>query len=148
MENENKYKIIYVDMVADMLHYGHLNYLTQIYDNLIKNTNNKLYLGIHNDNVAQFYKRKPILTMNERINILSYFPLIDKIIPNAPINVDEEYIILHKIDFICMPNNRTDEEIKLMYEYAQKNNMIKIFNYTESISRSDIIKRIKDINDL
>ena len=105
MENEKKYNIIYIDMVADMLH---------------KNTNNKLYLGIHNDIDVQVYKRKPILTMNERINILSYFPLIDKIIPNAPINVDEEYIKLHKIDFICMPNNRTDEEIKLMYEYPQK----------------------------
>ena len=56
-----KNKIIYLDMVADLLHFGHLNYLTQIYDKLVKKTDNKLYVGIHNDNDVQTYKRKPIL---------------------------------------------------------------------------------------
>ena len=143
-----KNKIIYLDMVADLLHFGHLNYLTQIYDKLVKNTDNKLYVGIHNDNDVQTYKRKPILTMEERLKILSFFPLIDKIIPNAPINVSEEYIKLHDIDIICMPNNRTLEEIELMYNYPYKNKMIMIFNYTETISTSNIIKRIKERNDL
>ena len=143
-----KNKIIYLDMVADLLHFGHLNYITQIYDKLVKNTDNKLYVGIHNDNDTEIYKRKPILTMEERLKILSFFPLIDKIIPNAPINVSEEYIKLHDIDIICMPNNRTFEEIKLMYNYPYQNKMIMIFNYTETISTSNIIKRIKERNDL
>ena len=38
--------IIYTDMVADLYHYGHSKYLENIYNKLIKNTNNSLYVGI------------------------------------------------------------------------------------------------------
>ena len=145
---EKKSEIIYVEMVADLLHYGHLNYLTNIYEKLIKNTNNKLYLGIHNDTDTQIYKRKPVLNMNERIKILSFIHFVDKIIPNAPISVTQEYLNLHNIDKICMPNNRTEEEIKLMYEIPYKNNMMVIFDYTTTISTSEIINRIQNRDDL
>ena len=145
---ETNSKIIYVEMVADLLHYGHLNYLKNIYEKLIKNTTNKLYLGIHNDNEIQIYKRRPVLNMNERIKILSFVPFVDKIIPNAPVSVTQDYINLHKIDKICMPNNRTEEEIKLMYEIPYKNNMMVIFDYTTTISTSEIINRIQNRDDL
>lgn len=142
-------KIIYTDMVADLLHHGHLNYLTQIHERLVKNTNNKFYVGIHNNIDIQIYKRHPVLTMEERIKILNYFPLIDKIISNAPVSLNEEYIKSHKINILCIPNNRTEEEIKLMYQIPIKLGIkIEKFNYCQEISTSDIIKRIKNRDDL
>ena len=51
--------IIYTDMVADLYHYGHAKYLENIYNKLIKNTNNLFYIGIHNDLDVQSYKRRP-----------------------------------------------------------------------------------------
>lgn len=139
-------KIIYVDMVADLLHYGHLNYLTQIHKRLVEGTNNKLYLGILNNESVKLYKRDPVLSMEERIKVLSFFNLVDKIIPNAPLTVDNEYIKLHNIYKICIPNNRTKEEIDLMY--PNLNDMLEIFDYTTTISTSEIIKRIKNRDDL
>lgn len=142
-------KIIYTDMVADLLHFGHLKYLTNIYNSLVKNTNNKLYVGIHNDKDVLSYKRRPILTMEERIKILEYFPLIDKLIPNAPVSISEDYIKLYKINFLCVPNNRTSQELELMYKIPlQLGVKIKYFDYCKDISTSSIIKRIKDSNDL
>lgn len=87
--------------------------------------------------------------MEERIKILNYFPLIDKIISNAPVSLNEEYIKSHKINILCIPNNRTEEEIKLMYQIPIKLGIkIEKFNYCQEISTSDIIKRIKNRNDL
>jgi choline-phosphate cytidylyltransferase len=142
-------KIIYTDMVADLLHFGHLRFLTQIHERLVKNTNNKFYVGIHNNIDTQTYKRNPVLTMEERIKILEYFPLIDKIISNAPVTLTEEYIKLHKINTFCIPNNRSEEEINLMYKIPIELGIkIETFDYCQEISTSDIIKRIKNRDDL
>ena len=142
-------KIIYTDMVADLLHYGHLQYLQQIYNRLIKNTNNKLYVGIHNNQDVQVYKRNPVLTMEERIKILEYFHLIDKIIPNAPVTLTKEYINLHQINTLCVPNNRTPEELKLMYKIPIELGVkIEYFKYCDQMTTSKIIERIKERDDL
>ena len=141
--------IIYTDMVADLLHYAHLQYLEQIYNRLIKNTNNKLYVGIHNNQDVQVYKRNPVLTMEERIKVLEYFPLIDKIIPDAPVTINEEYINLHQINTLCVPDNRTQEELELMYKIPIELGIkIEYFNYCKEMSTSKILKRIKERDDL
>lgn len=139
--------IIYTDMVADLFHYGHYNYLKQISEKY-KKEGDLLYVGIHNDIEPQVYKRKPILSMDERIKVIQCCNLIDKIIPNAPVTVTMEYLNSHNIDMLVIPDNRTDDEIKLMYPEPYKLNMIKQVNYTAGISTSDIIKRIKNRDDL
>ena len=88
------------------------------------------------------------MTTEERIETLSYNPYIDKIIPNAPIDISEEYINKYKLDIICIPNNRTDEEIKFMYNIPSKLNMIHKFDYTDTILTTEIIQRIKNRTDL
>ena len=50
-------------------------------------------MGILNNESVKLYKRDPVLSMEERINVLSFFNLVDKIIPNAPLTVDNEYIV-------------------------------------------------------
>jgi|TARA_B100001057_G_scaffold408883_1_gene423299 cytidyltransferase-like protein len=141
-------KIVYTDMVADLFHYGHVNYLKQIHDKYIKNTDNKLYVGIHHNDDVKIYKRIPILNMQERIKVISCCKYIDCIIPYAPLVVDKDYIKKHKLDIICIPNNRTEQEINSWYKYPKDNNMIQTFNYTSEISTSDIIKKIKNRTDL
>lgn len=136
--------IIYTDMVADLYHYGHMRWLENIYLKFIKGTDNKLFVGVHNDDIVVTYKSKPIMTMEERIKTLSYNTYINKIIPNAPLYITEDYINEYKLDIICIPNNRTEEEIKLMCEIPYKLNMIHKLDYTHTISTTKIINRIKN----
>jgi len=138
--------IFYTDVVADLFHYGHLNYFKAIYD--MKKEGDIFIVGVHNDEVTLSYKRTPVLTMEERIKVLEGCKYIDKIIPNSPITKTKEYIDLHKIDIIFTPSNRTDDEIKLMLEVPYKLGIIRRIPYTSSISTTDIIKRIKDRKDL
>ena len=136
--------ILYVDMVADLLHYGHINFIKIIYMNY-KNNDDKIYIVIHNDETVESYKRKPILTMDERIKVLECCKYIDKIIPNAPLKVTNEFIELYGIDKLFIPNNRTNEDNQLMLSNISNNSHIKIItiDYTYEISTTDIINRIK-----
>lgn len=141
--------IIYTDMVADLYHYGHANYIESIYNKLIKDTNNLLYVGIHNDSAVESYKRKPILTMPERIKVLQSNKFIDKIIPNAPLYLTKEYLLEHNINVLCIPDNRTIDEINEWYKPAIDIgiNIVK-FPYTNEISTSSIITKIRNRTDL
>ena len=134
--------IFYIDLVADLLHYGHINYLKKINEYKL-NEGDKLYVGIHNDKTVEEYKRIPILTMDERIKVLECCKYIDKIIPDAPLKITDEFLKLHGIDKLFVPNNRTDEDNILMYSDIKDSNIeiIKI-PYTNTISTTDIINRI------
>lgn len=138
--------IFYTNMVADMFHYGHSEYLRKIYE--LKKEGDKLYVGIHNDETVKSYKRLPVLTMDERIKVISSCKYIDKIIPNAPLSISKEYIDLYKIDQIFIPDNRTVEEIKIMVKIPYGLGMVKQISYTHEISTTDLIKRIKNRTDL
>ena len=138
--------IFYTNMVADMFHYGHSEYLRKIYE--LKKEGDKLYVGIHNDETVKSYKRLPVLTMDERIKVISSCKYIDKIIPNAPLSISKEYIDLYKIDQIFIPDNRTVEEIKVMVKIPYELGMVKQISYTPEISTTDLIKRIKNRTDL
>jgi len=138
--------IFYTDMVADMFHYGHSEYLRRIYE--LKKDGDKLYVGIHNDETVKSYKRLPVFTMDERIKVISSCKYVDKIIPDAPLSITKEYIDLHKINQIFIPNNRTIEEIKIMVKIPYEMGIVKEIPYTPEISTTDIIKRIKSRTDL
>ena len=141
--------IIYTDMVADLYHFGHAKYLENIYNKLIRDTNNKLYVGIHSNESVESYKRKPVLTMYERIEVLKSCKYINTIIPNAPVVLTNEYIKTHNIEKICIPNNRTEEEINKWYKSIITDGIIvERFPYTNTISTSNIIKKIKERCDL
>lgn len=131
--------IIYCDMCADLLHYGHINYLKHA-----KSLGDKLYVGIHNDETMESYKRPPILTMEERIQVLATCKYIDKIIPNAPLHITDAYMDTHQFDVVVTPNNRTDEECSIWYSAVMKRNMLVKIPYTEGISTTQIINRILD----
>ena len=134
--------IFYIDLVADLLHYGHINYLKKINEYKL-NEDDKLYVGIHNDKTVEEYKRVPILTMDERIKVLECCKYIDKIIPDAPLKITDEFLKLHGVNKLFVPNSRTDEDNILMYSDIKDSNIeIITIPYTNTISTTDIINRI------
>ena len=52
-------------MVADLFHYGHVEFLKRVSD-----LGDYVLIGIHSDNVVESYKRRPIMTMEERILLM------------------------------------------------------------------------------
>jgi cytidyltransferase-like protein len=129
--------VIYVDMCGDIFHYGHVRFLEKA-----KKLGDKLIVGIHSDKTIESYKRIPVFTMDERIEIVKAIKWVDKVIEDAPLYITEDYIKKHKIDLIAIPSNRTNEEIIKMCIIPYEKNILRFIDYTEKISTTKIIERI------
>ena len=53
---------VYTDMVADLFHYGHIEFLRQV-----STLGDYVLVGINADDVAEAHKRRPVQTMEECI---------------------------------------------------------------------------------
>ena len=86
-------KRIYVDMVADLFHYGHVQFLKKA-----KHYGNQLIVGLHNDQDVAKYKRMPILTMTERWEVIKACRYVDGVILNAPLETTDTFMDKHHLD--------------------------------------------------
>jgi ethanolamine-phosphate cytidylyltransferase len=134
-------KVIYTDGIFDLFHRGHLEYIKcckNIFEDVF------LIVGIVNDKDATGYKRPPIYCENDRYEIVGNIKYVDKIIKDAPLAIDENFMNEHQIDFVVHSfSNEADEEkqMKFFKVPIMLNKFIKI-KYYSSISTTDIIKKI------
>ena len=128
---------IYVDVVGDLVHYGHVNLFIQA-----KKWGQSLIVGVHNDSTVASYKRRPIMSMEERIKVIEQFSVVDFVIPNAPIRVTKEYIQYNQIDLVIHGDDTPFERLQEMYSDAMDLGIFKTVPYTKGVSTSDIIGRV------
>ncbi len=84
-------KIGYTTGVFDMFHIGHLNILKNA-----KSQCDYLIVGISTDEVVLSYKKKrPIITFNERIEIVRSIKYVDEVIPQINMDKVEAWNRLH-----------------------------------------------------
>ncbi len=129
-------KIVYIDMVADLFHKGHVNILKKA-----KEQGDILIVGIHSDKDVESYKRVPIMTMEERISVVESCKYVDKVIPNAPLVVTPEYLNSIGAEIIVHGNDISEESRNKMYGLVL--NRYKEFKYTEGVNTTNIIERVE-----
>ena len=142
---------VYCDGVFDLLHLGHMAQFRKA----IQITNGDyLLVGVMNDADCVKYKRRPVMTETERYQTVAACAYVDEVIPDAPEAITEEMIIKYKIDFVVAGQEYEDvDSLKARgaYDYyavPRAKNILKFTSRTQGISTSDIIKRIRDRNDL
>lgn len=123
-------------MVADLFHYGHVNFLRQA-----SGYGDTLLVGIHADE-AITYKAKPILTMEERVRSVEGCKYVDEVIPNAPIEIDREWIEKHDIELILHGDDFTPELEALCYAVPIELGIFQRIPYTEGISTTELVSRV------
>ncbi|PZC41921.1 MAG: ethanolamine-phosphate cytidylyltransferase/choline-phosphate cytidylyltransferase [Chloroflexi bacterium] len=129
---------VYVDMVADLFHYGHANFLKQA-----RQFGDHLLVGIHSDKVVEGYKRSPIMTMQERIDTVSSCRYVDEVIPDAPFIIDQKWIDTHNIDLVVHGDDFLEDMTQLCYKIPIDLGIFRLVSYTPGVSTSEIIKRIR-----
>ena len=127
---------VYADMVADLFHYGHVEFLRKV-----RSLGDYLLVGIHRDDALVVYKRLPILTMEERIASVAGCRHVDEVLPNAPLKVDQAWIEKYHIDLVVHGDDFTDEQLEHYYGVPIKMGIFRTVPYTSGISTSDIIRR-------
>ncbi len=130
---------IYVDMVGDLFHFGHVNLLKQA-----RELGDYLIVGVHSDKVVEGYKRLPIMTMEERIATIFSCRYVDEVIPNAPLSIDLKWINKHNIDMVVHGNDVSKGLSQNWYKVPIEMGILHLIPYTSGISTTDIIKRCKN----
>ena len=125
-------------MVADLFHYGHVNFLRQA-----RAHGDFLLVGVHADETVESYKRTPILSMAERIASVEGCRYVDEVVSNAPLEITREWIEQHNIDVILHGDDVSPETRNTWYAVPIKMGIYKSVGYTEGISTTELISRIE-----
>jgi cytidyltransferase-like protein len=132
--------IIYADMVCDLFHSGHIKLIKEA-----KLLGNILYIGLHSDDAVESYKRKPIICLKDRVVMLESCKYVDKVIPNAPLIITENFLNEHKIDLVVHAHDEKDTSYNSFYKIPIELNKFHRLEYNKGISTTDIIKKCKKL---
>ncbi len=130
---------VYVDMVADLFHGGHINFLRQA-----RAFGDYLIVGLCSDQDVLSYKRLPILTLEERAALLKECKLVDQVIAPCPLIITEQFIEEHAIDIVVHGSDFNESDLEKYYGVPRRKGIFKIVPYTPGISTSEILRRIKN----
>jgi cytidyltransferase-like protein len=130
---------VYADMVADLFHYGHVEFLRQV-----STLGDYVLIGIHSDDVVESYKRKPILTMKERMSCVAGCRHVDEVVPNAPLQVSSDWIEKNGIELVVHGDDMPEEQLRSLYQIPIDMGILRTVPYTTSISTTEIIRRCKE----
>jgi len=126
-------------MVGDLFHYGHVELVKQA-----RAFGDYLLVGVHSDDVALAHKRKPILTMEERVACVSACRYVDEVLPNAPWATDRDWIDKHNIHLVVHGSDYSPEDLYKLHAVAIEMGIFRKVPYTPGISTTEIIRRCQD----
>lgn len=135
-------KIGYTTGVFDLFHIGHLNILKKAKENC-----DYLIVGVSTDELVVDYKnRKPIISVDDRIEIISNIKCVDKVVKQTEFNKIIAYENL-KFNILFHGDDWKDNPKYIEIESALKDKgvEIKYFEYTKDVSTSIIKNKILEI---
>ena len=130
---------VYADMVADMFHPGHVEFFKKA-----KKFGDILIIGLVSDEDAAPYKRKPIMTLDERKRAVEACKYVDEVIPGSPMVTTKEFMEKHNIDIVVHGDDYTQAQLKTYYSDPMEMGKYHSVSYTPGISTSNLINRIKE----
>ncbi len=130
---------VYVDMTADLFHYGHVEFLRKAHA-----LGDYLLVGICSDEDVQTNKRKPILTMQERVASVTGCRYVDEVVADAPWIIYPAWIEKHKIDLVVHGDDYTQDQLERIYNVPISMGIFRTVPYTPGISTTEIIRRCNE----
>ena len=130
---------VFVAMVADLFHYGHVNYLREA-----RALGDHLTVGVVSDRRAAFYKRLPILSCAERRPVVEACRYVD-----AVFELDEDVTdaFMREHDFhvraYAVASDAEEERYFATIWSRMDRAYFRRLEYTAGVSTTDILKRIR-----
>ncbi|MFE0003709.1 adenylyltransferase/cytidyltransferase family protein [[Kitasatospora] papulosa] len=130
--------IVYVDMVGDLFHPGHVALLRAA-----RGFGERLLVGVLSDDVVAAYKRKPIMTMAERVTVIEACRYVDAVLPDAPYRVTTEFLDLHGIDVVVHGDDLAADAVEEAFGPVARAGKLRLVPYTGGVSTTELIRRCR-----
>jgi cytidyltransferase-like protein len=130
---------VYVDMVGDLFHMGHVALLKTAHD-----FGDWLIVGLLSDEVASAYKRKPIMNLAERVAVVEACRYVDEVLPNAPYRITTEFLDEHRISVVVHGDDISPETLEEVFGPVSAAGKLRLVRYTAGISTTDLIRRVRE----
>jgi cytidyltransferase-like protein len=130
---------VFVAMVADLFHLGHVNYLREA-----RGLGDHLTVGIVSDRRAASYKRRPILTYPERRPVIEACRYVDAVL-ELDEDVTDAFMQAHGFDIRAYAVASEAEEQRYFATIWSRmdRSYFRRIDYTPGISTTDILERIR-----
>lgn len=129
---------IYVDVVCDLFHYGHVEFFRQA-----RLLGDRLIVGVVSDDDAAAYKPAPILTHAERVAVVRSCRFVDRVLDApAPLFCTRAFLDEIGADYCCHGDDMNPEELARWYDDLIPAGRLKLVPYTSTISSRQIVDRI------
>lgn len=125
-------------MAADMFHIGHLNLIRRA-----KAHGDYLIVGVHSDKDIAEYKRHPIISEEQRYEMVRSCQYVDEVLEGAPLIMTKDFIQRHEIDLIVRGDDITPELLEQQAD-AIEMGIMRYVPRTKNVSTTSIIEKIKE----
>ena len=138
---------VYVGMVCDLLHEGHLNIISTAYE--LVQPYGQVIVGLLTDEAVKSYKRTPIMNWESRFKIVSALSKVSQVIPQTTLDytnnlkeIKPEYVV-HGDDWKHGPQKHARQ--KVISTLSEWDGKLIEPTYTHGISTTELIERIRNL---
>lgn len=128
---------VYADMVGDLFHAGHVAFLRQA-----RSLGDELVVGVHTDDDCAWFKRRPVMTLDERVAVIEACRYVDRVISGAPVFTTEAWLREEGIDLVVHGDDKTLPELEFWYRVPMDLGIFRTVPYTRGIATSDVLHRV------
>jgi glycerol-3-phosphate cytidylyltransferase len=132
---------VYADMVGDLFHYGHVRFLERA-----RRLGDVLVVGVHSDETVAEYKRAPVMTMRERVQVIAACRFVDEVIADAPLVVTREWIDEYDLDLVVHGDDLDEESLGMRYGIPRDLGILQLVDYANGVSTTEIMDRVRRRN--
>ncbi len=133
---------VYVDMVGDLFHAGHVALLRAA-----RELGDYLVVGVLSDETVAAYKRRPIMSLAERVAVVEACRYVDEVIPDAPARLTAEFLDEHKLALVVHGDDLDVDAAADVYGPAVETGRLRLVPRNGAISTTDLIARVRSRSD-
>ena len=128
--------VVYVDLVGDLFHAGHVELLRAA-----RELGDRLVVGVLGDDDVASYKRRPVMTLDERVAVVAACRWVDEVVAPAPLRLSDDFVARHGITTVVHGDDLTDEAAADVYGRRGDASLV-LVPRTSSLSTTAVLERV------
>ena len=125
-------------MVGDLFHAGHVALLRAA-----REFGDHLVVGVLSDETVAEYKRRPIMTLAERVAVIEACRYVDEVIADAPLRLTAHFLDEHEIALVVHGDDLDAGGAAEVYGPDVTTGRLRLVPRSGALSTTDLIARVR-----